>query len=216
MANVEMPKDEKYPSNSNKSKQSTEPDKKDIQPVAKAKVRKKSFGKKFASSVVSEDSSKNAIVDYILYDVLVPAAKNTISDAVTGGIEMLLFGEKRSKNSRVGRSRGTSYVIYTGYSSRRDDRDRDRPMGNRSNKGWNDDVIFDSRAEGERVIDSLIDLADQYDYASIADLYSLVGIDSQHTDYNYGWTLPMLYKATITRERTGYFLNIPRAVNIKD
>lgn len=211
MATAEMPSKDDYPSNSHKSKKEPIEEKKDIQPVAKAKVRKKSFGKKFASSIVSEDSSKNGIMDYILYDVLVPAAKNTISDAITGGIEMLLFGEKRSKSSHVGRSRGTSYVNYNGYSSRRDDRRDDR-----RSRAWNDDIIFDSRAEGERVIDSLIDLADQYDYASIADLYSLVGIDSQHTDYNYGWTLQMLYKATITRERTGYYLNIPRAVNIKD
>ena len=211
MANVEMPNKDNYPNNSNKKRQA---ESKHIEPVVQAKVKKKSFGKKLAGSIVSEESSKSGVMDYILYDVLIPAAKSTISDMVTGGIEMLLFGEKRSSNSRVSRNRGTSYVNYNGYS--RDNVRRDRPRRETRARFWNDDIFFNTRGEGERVIDSMIDMADQFEYVSVADLYSLVGVDSQHTDNNYGWTLNMVTKATIERTRDGYVLDIPQPIDIRD
>lgn len=211
MANVEMPNKDNYPNNSNKKRQA---EAKHIEPVVQAKVKKKSFGKKLAGSIVSEESNKNSVIDYILYDVLIPAAKSTISDMVTGGIEMLLFGEKRSSNSRVNRSRGTSYVNYNGYS--RDNVRRDRQRRDSRTRVWSDDIFFDTRGQGEQVIDRMIDMADQFDYVSVADLYSLVGVDSQYTDNNYGWTLNMVTKATIERTRDGYVLDIPQAIDIRD
>lgn len=211
MANVEMPNKDNYPNNSNKKRQA---EAKHIKPVVQAKVKKKSFGKKLAGSIVSEESNKNSVIDYILYDVLIPAAKSTISDMVTGGIEMLLFGEKKSSNSRVNRSRGTSYVNYNGYS--RDSARRDHLRRESRARFWNDDIFFNTRGEGERVIDSMIDMADQFEYVSVADLYSLVGVDSQYTDNNYGWTLNMVTKATIERTRDGYVLDIPQPIDIRD
>lgn len=211
MANVEMPNKDNYPNNSNKKRQA---EAKHIKPVVQAKVKKKSFGKKLAGSIVSEESNKNSVIDYILYDVLIPAAKSTISDMVTGGIEMLLFGEKKSSNSRVNRSRGTSYVNYNGYS--RDNARRDHLRHESRARFWNDDIFFNARGEGERVIDSMIDMADQFEYVSVADLYSLVGVDSQYTDNNYGWTLNMVTKATIERTRDGYVLDIPQPIDIRD
>lgn len=211
MANVEMPNKDSYPSNSKKSKQAMD---KHIEPVVQAKVKKKSFGKKLAGSIVSEETSKNSVMDYILYDVLIPAAKTTISDMVTGGIEMLLFGEKRSSSSRVSRNRGTSYVNYNGYS--RDNNRRDRPRREGRARFWGDDIFFDTRGEGEQVIDRMIDIADQFDCVSVADLYSLVRVDSQYTDNNYGWTLNMVTKATIQRTRDGYVLDIPQPIDIRD
>lgn len=208
-----MPTKDSYPSNSNKSKREVE--EKNIEPVVQAKVQKKSFGKKLAGSIVSEDSSKNSVMDYILYDVLIPAAKSTISDVVTGGIEMLLFGEKRSSNSRIGRSRGTSYVNYNGYSRGDSRRERERPRDRRGHI-WDDEVLFDTRGEGERVIDRMMDIADQFEYVSVADLYSMIGMDGQYTDNNYGWTLKMVRDATISRVRNGYILDITRPIDIRD
>lgn len=213
MANVEMPTKDSYPSNSNKSKREVED--KNIEPVVQAKVQKKSFGKKLAGSIVSEDSSKNSVMDYILYDVLIPAAKSTISDMVTGGIEMLLFGEKRSSNSRVSRNRGTSYVNYNGYSRGDSRRERERSRDRRG-RIWDDEVLFDTRGEGERVIDRMMDIADQFEYVSVADLYSMIGMDGEYTDNNYGWTLKMVRDATISRVRNGYILDITRPIDIRD
>ena len=45
---------------------------------------------------------------------------------------------------------------------------------------------------------------------SVADLYGLVGIDSEYTDNKYGWT--NLSSASIKATRDGYILDLPRPV----
>ena len=207
MAKVEMPGSEDLPNNSNRARREKEEQKKkEIKAITKATTKKKSVGKKFAEAFIGDESEHNNIKDYILYDV--PAAKNTISDAITGGLEMLLFGERRSSNSKMARDRGKSYVNYSGY-SRRQDSQSERPRRNAREKVWNDDIILDSRGEAEQVIDNLLDIIDEYGAASVADLYSLVGIDSEYTDNKYGWT--NLSSANVSRTRDGYILNLPKA-----
>ncbi len=215
MAHVDLPTPDAYPGNSDKKRmnQQEEP-KKEIKKVASATKRKKSMAKKFKEAFVGEDGDDQSVADYILYDVLVPAAKNTISDIVTGGIEMILYGERRG-GSRMNRDRGRSYVNYSGYSTRRDnDRARNSSRVRRSarDRVYNDDIVLPTRGEAEQVIDSLLDIIDQYGSASIADLYSLTGIDSDFTDNSYGWT--NLSTASVSRTRDGYILNLPRAYPI--
>lgn len=215
MAHVDLPTPDAYPGNSDKKRmnQQEEP-KKEIKKVASATKRKKSMTKKFKEAFIGEDGDDQSVADYILYDVLVPAAKNTISDMVTGGIEMLLYGERRG-NSRMNRDRGRSYVNYSGYSTKRDgDRSHNSSRVRRSarDRVYNDDIVLPTRGEAEQVIDSLLDIIDQYGSASIADLYSLTGIDSDFTDNSYGWT--NLSTASVSRTRDGYILNLPRAYPI--
>lgn len=221
MATVNMPTRDSFPGNSNKEKQerlNQEKQKnKNVQQVVVAKKQKKSVGKKFTEAFIGDDSDADNIFDYILYDVLVPAAKNTIFDAITGGFSMALFGERRG-SERTSRSRGQSYVSYGNYyrdsnSYRTPSRPNNGPISRPTReKLYNDDIIVDTRDEGEEVIDHLLDLIDQYGSASIADLYSLVGIDSVYTDNSYGWN--NLSTATITRVRDGYAINLPRAIEI--
>ena len=216
MARVDLPDRDAYPGNSNKERAKTshqEEPKKEIKQVAKASKRKKSMTKKFKEAFIGDDTDNQSVADYILYDVLVPAAKNTINDMVTGGIEMLLFGERRG-NSHMRRDRGRSYVNYSGYSTRTDETRGGRTATRRSGRDrvFNDDIVLPTRGEAEQVIDSLIDITEQYGSASIADLYSLVGIDSDFTDNNYGWT--NLSTASVSRIRDGYTLNLPRAYPI--
>lgn len=215
MAHVDLPTPDAYPGNSDKKRmnQQEEP-KKEIKKVASATKRKKSMAKKFKEAFVGEDGDDQSVADYILYDVLVPAAKNTISDMVTGGIEMILYGERRG-SSRMNRDRGRSYVNYSGYSTRMDDnraRNGSRVRRSARDRVYNDDIIIPTRGEAEQTIDSLLDIIDQYGSASIADLYSLTGIDSDFTDNSYGWT--NLSTASVSRTRDGYILNLPRAYPI--
>lgn len=201
-----------FPSNSLKGreqeKQKTETKK--VEKIVKGKVvtRKKSWGKRAMESVVGDDV--DSVGSYILHDVLIPAFKSTISDMVQGGIEMLLFGERKS--SRTKRDGGKSYVSYNSYSSghRRDDRDRDkRDISARGRSRHNfDEIILATRGEAEEVIDHLVDLTIDYDAASVSDLYDLVGISGNFTDDKWGWT--DLSSASTTRVRDGYRLNLPK------
>ena len=149
------------------------------------------------------------VSSYLLYDVLIPAAKDTIANMVKGGIEMLLFpGENRG--SRTTRDRGRSYVSYDRYSSapRRDER-RDISPRNRARHNF-DEIILDTRGEAEEVLSHLVDLIIDYGQASVSDLYDLLGMTGNFTDNKYGWT--DLRSASVSRVRDGYVMNLPRAV----
>lgn len=168
--------------------------------------RKKSLGKRFVETFIGEDI--DSVFGYILHDVLIPAAKATLSDMVQGGIEMLLFGER--KGSRTRRDQGKSYVSYNNCSSqnRREER-RDINPRNRARHNF-DDIELPSRGEAEEVLSHLVDLTIDYGQASVSDLYDLVGITGNFTDNKYGWT--DLGSASISRSRSGYLLNLPKPI----
>lgn len=185
-----------YKSNSHVSKELTK-DKKEIKPVARAKTKKKNT---LVDTFISEDAQN--IKSYILMDVLVPAIKKAVSDIVTDGISMLLYGNASNGNRHS--SGSASYVSYNRYSDRdrRDDRNT-----NRSRYSY-DDVILNNRGEAEEVLMRMDEILDTYGVVSVADLYDLVGISGSHTDNKYGWT--NLRNAEAVRVRDGYLLKLPR------
>lgn len=191
-----------YKGNSHRSKEQNEVVEKKVEQIAKGKTKKKSEVKKFADTFIAEDIT--SVKDYILMEVLLPAAKKAISDIVTNGIDMILYGETRSKS----KSR-ESRVSYTKYYDR--DRDYDRPTRTRGRYGYDyDDIILDTRKEAEEVLDRMDDLIDNYGMVSVADLYDLVGVSGNYTDNKYGWT--NLRNADVQRVRDGYLLKLPKAL----
>ena len=167
--------------------------------TGKVKTKKKSEVSKFKHVFISEDVSN--VKSYILMDVLIPAAKKAISDIVSNGIDMILYGETRGRKS----SSGASYVSYRDYSRRDDRRDTSR-----TRTGYDyDDIILETRGEAEDVLERMNELIDTYDVVSVADLYDLVGKSCNYTDNKYGWT--NIRNAEPIRVRDGYLLKMPKA-----
>lgn len=189
---------ENYKPNSHRSKEAAAEAKKEIKPIAKAKTKKKN---KLVDTFISEDAQN--IKSYVLMDVLVPAIKKAVSDIVTDGISMLLYGDT-SHGGR--RSSNSSHVNYTRYSS---DRRDDRGSSYRNTRYSHDDVILETRGEAEEVLDRMCELIDTYGVVSVADMYDLVGITCNYTDNKYGWT--NLRNAEPVRVRDGYMLRLPKA-----
>ena len=208
-----------YPSNSKMTKKdSSQPDKVGERKLEKVvtgtvKKQKRGFGKKLAETFLEDDTK--SVGSYIFHDVLIPAAKAMISDMVGGGLEMLLFGEKRGRNSRRdtgGRSSFTSYGSYYRSTDRERDRDKDRGREmSRTGRARHDfdEIVLETRGEAEEVLSHLVDLTIDYNQATVADLYDLVGISSNFTDNKYGWT--DLRGVAPRRVRDGYLLDLPRA-----
>jgi hypothetical protein len=170
--------------------------------------QKKTIGQKFSETFLGDDT-KN-VVDYIMQDILIPAMKSTLSDMVGGGIEMLLFGERKSHGgSTIYRDRDRSYVPYNKISRYREDRE---PLRVNRSKTDLDDIIIETRGEAEDVLSHMVDLIDDYGVASIADYYELLGIESEFTDNKYGWT--NLRDASVERVRRGYCIRLPRPKEI--
>jgi len=198
-----------FRSNSHKSKMLNPGESKKPGKVIKGKIitRKKSLGKRIAETFLGENLSN--VVSYVLHDVLVPAAKTTFSDMVSGGVERLLFGG--SVNPRGRRDRGRPFVDYTGASSLRRDNPTRNPR-NRSTHNMND-IILESRADAVDVFNLLIDNIEEFGVVGVDYFYSLVGVEASFTDQKYGWE--NLSRASVQPARGGgYIIDLPRPILI--
>ncbi len=195
---------EEYKSNSHASKEKEKSgEEKKVEKIisGQAKAKKKSEFSKFADVFVSEDAGN--VKSYILMEVLVPAVKKAISDIVTNGIDMLLYGET-GVHKRNGASSKVSYRSYYDRSNR-------STSSSRTRNGYSyDDIILDNRGEAEEVLSRMDEIVATYGTVSVADLYDLVGITGAYTDNKYGWT--DIRSASVVRVRDGYMIKLPRAL----
>lgn len=202
---------EEYKPNSHKSKENQNgsvPEKK-VGKVVSGTVKPKKKGdiQKFADIFISEVSN---VKSYILLEVLVPAIKKAISDIVTNGIDMILYGETgrtRNKSSTV------SKVSYQRYYDRTDEQRRDYSTSSARNGFDYDELIFPTRGDAEAVLDAMNEIISQYGVVSIMDLYDLANVSMDNYAANkYGWTDISGCKSI--RVRDGYVLKLPRALPI--
>lgn len=197
---------EEYKPNSDKAREEQQTEKK-VEAVitGTAKTRKKGEMKKFADVFIAEDA--NNVKSYILMEVIIPAVKKAISDIVTTGIDMILYGE----SGRSRKNGAASKVSYRNYYERDGDRTRAGSGISRRSTFDYDEVIFDTRGDAEAVLDAMNDIISQYGTVSVSDFYDLASVASDNYTMNrYGWT--NIGGATAVRVRDGYILKLPRAI----
>lgn len=194
---------ENYQSNSFKSKEleAKQPEKK-LTKVANAKLKKKSEIQKIAETFVAEDLNK--VKNAVLMDVIVPAVKKVISDIVTNGIDMLLYGEVKHNKTTP-----TSKIGYNSMYNSQNQANAARVA--RSSYIYND-IILSSRGEAEEVLNQMNEIIGTYGVVSVADLCEIVGVTGEFTDNKYGWS--DIRDAYVERSKDGYMLKLPRALPI--
>lgn len=197
-----------YKPNSHKSKeeQKESTSEKKIEKVISGSVKskKKNEIQKFADVFISEDVSN--VKSYIVLDVLVPAIKKAISDIVTNGIDMILYGE----SGRTKKNSTSSKISYRSYYEKENDQKRSYNSTSIKSGYSYDDIILDNRGEAEDVLARMDELVATYGIVSVADLYDLVGITGAYTDNKYGWT--DVRSATVVRTRDGYLIKLPKVL----
>lgn len=180
--------------------------------------RKKSLLKRFVDIFIGGDSK--SVVHYVVMEVLVPQAKDMMTEAASQGFERLIYGDSRPsrgprRSGGPGGSAGpTNYTRYAVRGNnplgRSEGQDR-RPVSPPRSQG-SDDILLATRVEAETVLDRLYDLLKEYECASVADLNSLVGLSSSYTDQKWGWM--ELQGAQVRRVRDGYILELPKIVSL--
>lgn len=176
------------------------------------KIKRGLMGR-FVNGIIGPDGA-SGIGEYVNEEIIKPAIKNIIVDAVTSGINMIMYGEKGS-SSRGGYRPGVGYnrnrdsgnnnrVNYSSRSSRRDEQPRQR-----SSRYGIEEYIIEDRYEASHVLTALTEAADMYDSVSVADYYDLISITPQFTDNQYGWTIDTIGRATIIPTRGGYVIKFP-------
>lgn len=201
-----------YKPNSNRFREeekraSEEAEKKRTEKIVSGKVRtkKKSEISKLADVFVPGDVEN--VKSYVFMDVLVPAIKKAISDIVTNGIDMILYGETGRRDKR-----SSSKVSYSRYY---DERDRHRSDdGPRVRTRFDfEDIVFSSKGEAEAVREEMNNIIDEYGFVTVADMYDMADLDHPYTSNKYGWT--SIRSAESVRLRDGgYILKLPRPMPI--
>ena len=197
-----------YKPNSHKSKMETE-EKKRVEKVVRGNVRtkKKNEISKVKDAFISEDAGN--VKNYVLMDVIIPTIKNTIVDIVTDSIRMIFLGESGRKRKSISGSK-VSYRSY--YDDPRDSDRYNRPVTRAA--GLNlDDIILETRADAELILDQMQNIIDEYGHVTVSDLYDMVDLSAPYTGNRYGWT--RLGSADAVRTRDGdYVLRLPRPTTI--
>lgn len=209
MTETSVIKLDEFPSNSHKSKESKKTEIVESKKIIKGKVRKRkpSLGKKMKDEFISTDS--HSVLSYLLEDVFIPAAKETIANLVSGGIDMVLFGGSSGGSNRNYRNGNKSRVSYESYYERKTDRYSSR---NRKPSQSLDDIVFDSRTEAEDVLSALLEDIDEYGVTTVGNFYDLVGERTNPSDFKWGWET--LRSASVDRVREGYIIRLPRAIAV--
>lgn len=208
--NLKTPYGSAFPANSHKSKEETTSpsEEKKIEKVITGGVvvKKKSLGRKIAETFAGDDA--RSVVQYVFFEVAIPAVKAMALDMLIQGGERAFYGESRG---RSGRSVGTRST-YTSYDKMYDRRDPGSPtprtLSQRARATHDfDEIVLETRIEAENVIDGLDSILRQYDIVTVADLYELVGMTPSFTDNKYGWS--NLQGSSVRSTRGGFRLELP-------
>ena len=197
--------------------------KKKVEKIVEGNVvrRKQPVGKRFTQLFVSGDS--HSVGQYLIFDVVLPALKDTLVDAVSQGVERMIFGEVRSTTRRPGFS-NVGHIAYNRFASSaqsrvggppRDNNPVGRPGISRQARAAHnfDEIVLPTRREAEEVVDTMYDMLTRYETVSVSDLYEMVGETPSFTDEKWGWT--DLHGASVSRTRDGYLLNLPRPTSLE-
>lgn len=201
-----------YKDNSHRAREEKREEPKEEKKVEKVvsgttKRRKKTGLNKAADSFLQNDV--HSVWGYLVEEILIPAAKRTLTDTFHNFVDMMIYGEaKGTRDPRNGGSTRAAY--YTFYDDRRGG-SRERAVSrsrSRSSYGF-DDVLFDSRGDCEAVLDRMDEIIQDTGAVSVAEYLELAGYDPEHTDWKYGWD--SLRGATPKRVSDGYIITMPRA-----
>lgn len=200
-----------YRPNSHKSKEVKEASttEKKVEKVVTGVVKPKKKGEisKLTGAIISEDAS--SVGNYVMMEIIVPALKRAISDVVSKGVNMMLYGD--TERPRNGDRAPASRVSYGKQYVRESDRRGDyEPRRARSTYDY-DDFVINDYGEAEEVKERMLEIMDEYGVVSVSDYYDLLGVTSGNfTDCKYGWT--SLRTIDIVRVRDGgYMIKLPRA-----
>lgn len=184
MANVNMPKvAEEYPNNSISSRQKAEEHAK-VEPVVKGSVTKQkpSLGSRFKKTFMPGDIREAK--KYVLEQVLIPGLKN----GALAAVEMIFFGQVTNRFSQrnTNRNNATNYSYISSNGVRVESRPQQISRTQRESFSFQN-ISFESFDDASDVVESLMDILEREGVVCVGDFYSLCGIQTEPTDYDWGW-----------------------------
>lgn len=206
-----------YVSNSLTKRNEKQEEKPQVQKVTKGVVKAKpqTQMQKIGNEIIKE--GKSTIINFVIYDVLLPTLKDTTSKILKGSIDLLFYGETRDYDNRRGSSRRQGgRGPRVSYDRQYDYRDRDRREQRQSVSRSYDNVGFASREDADNVLGAMDDQVDRYGSVSIAGFFELCGLSSNnYTDNDYGWHTTNGMVVDIDKYGE-YYIKLPKASPLRN
>lgn len=71
------------------------------------------------------------------------------------------------------------------------------------------ELVYETRADAEKVLDGMSEIIDEYGFVTVADLYDISGLPgAYYTDSKIGWK-GSIKEPTVKRVRSGYIIDLP-------
>ncbi len=136
------------------------------------------------------------VVSYVVHDVAIPAAKDTIVSMITNSANMLFKGEtcsygysgNRYGNGAVGDSRVDYGKPYRQSKSRHDDVPPWSDRSTRNGRMRYVDVEVESKEIAEDILDAIHQDTVEYGMVPVRQLYEMTGLRWTSEDCDYGWS----------------------------
>lgn len=182
--------------------------------TGKVEAKKPTIKSKLANVFLSEE--RGNVGQYLIFDVLIPAIKDTVCNLGHAALDRSFYGESRryTDQSRTGSTYNYSSYYKPNYSQPQRNQPSDRYAHiHREGVFQFDTIEFGMRAEAQEVLDCLVMRIVDSDYATVADLYDLIGRTADFTMERWGWY--NLDTAYVTNVRGGFVIRLPKPQPIK-
>jgi hypothetical protein len=154
--------------------------------VKVGKLKDKSFGQKVRDAFISEEV--HDVKSYVVFDVIIPAVKETFRNLIVNSLDMSLFGKVRN-NRNVDQRGGSTYIAYDrAYGGGNNHEPRPQRNGtaplrvNELNR-----IVFDDKNDALEVLNYLLENLEEYHVASVADMVGASGFQISPIHHKWGW-----------------------------
>lgn len=196
---------EKYPSNSDRSKDESNdvPEKKGPVINGKAAVKKRGFFDRLVEAVLPDGLAP--IGQKIITDVVVPGIRDGIIDTVN-----TIFSGAPNRGTTY-YSSPSGHINYSSITSPTKASTVTSVQSNVSKKTYEfENIVFDNRGDAEVVLDEMNRHMYAYDMVRVSDFYEFAGVSCDYTSQKYGWL--DISNACVVRTPGGWRIQLPKAI----
>ena len=182
--------------------------------IATGKLKEKTFKQKVRDAFISDEV--HDIKSYVVFDVIIPAVKETVRNLFVNSLDMALFGKVR-QTAKTEQRGGSTYIAYDrlyrshgGTANNPPSQQKGAPIKITDL----DRVVFKDKSDAVDVLSYLLENIEEYHVASVADFISASDLPLSPIYSTWGWYDLSGAHVEEIPDGSGYFVILPRPVRI--
>lgn len=171
------------------------------------KIAQKTFRQELKDAFISPEV--HDVKRYIVFDVVIPAVKQTFRNLIVNTLDMSLFGSVRA-NQKPGQQGNTTYVQYDrAYNSQNDYTKPKKAAGSYIRVNELNRIVFEDKNDAIEVLNYLFSNIEEYNVASVADFISAAKQDVVSIHHKWGWYDLKGSSVEELPDGRGYWISMP-------